>query len=189
MLFVLYWSCLCWINAFSSLFVVATLFAEFKKRCGGVLVQALWWDLMMIIFLIFNEMFVLKKCIFKTGTLVQEPNPRAVLMFLVWMRFSSCTFPHPIRNPEHQPAVYFRVQAHTCPWHLSDFCSVLEERGFDTSFWSLFAFGFIPHTVGYMCSDSSAGGGWCGCVNCCLQLFLGTKLLWGEASVSCLSVV
>lgn len=95
--------------------------------------------MIMIIFLIFNEMFVLKKCIFKTGTLVQKPNSRAILMFMVWMRFLSCAFPHPTSTPEHQPAVYFRVQAHRCPWHLSDFCSVLEEKGFDASFWSLFA--------------------------------------------------
>lgn len=56
-------------------------------------------------------------------TLVQEPNPRAVLMFLVWMTFLSCTFPHPTSTSEHQPTPYFRVQAHRCPWHLSDFCT------------------------------------------------------------------
>lgn len=55
------------------------------------------------------------KCLFwkstsKMVTLVQEPNPRAVLMLLVWMRFLSCTFPHATSTPEHQPAVYFRCR-------------------------------------------------------------------------------
>lgn len=109
--------------------------------------------MIMIIFLIFNEMFVLKKCIFKMGTLVQEPNLRAVLMIPVWMRFLSCAFPHPTGTPEHQPAVYFRVQVHRCPCHLSDFCSVLEEKGFDASFWSLFAVRIHPHTEGCMGSE------------------------------------
>lgn len=145
---------------------MATLFAEFKE-VGGYLSKHCGETWSWLFFLIFNEMFVLKKYIFKMGTLVEEPNPRAVLMFLVWMRFLSCTFPHPTGTLEHQPAVYFRVQAHRCPWHLSHFCVLLEEKGFDASFWNLFAFGFIPHTVGYVCSDSSAGGGWCGCVNCC----------------------
>lgn len=146
--------------------------------------------MIMIIFFIFNEMFVLKKCIFRMGTLVQEPNLRAVLKLLIWMRFLSCAFTHPTGTPEHQPAVYFRVQAHRCPWHLSGFCSVLEEKGFDASFWSLFAV-WIHSPYSGICGfrgDSSAGGGWCGCVNCCFQLFLGTKLLWGETSLSHLSV-
>lgn len=92
-----------------------------------------------IIFLIFNEMFVLKKCILRLGTLVQELNLRVVLMFLVWMKDLNRTFPHPTSTRKHQTAVYFWVRCIAVPeWHLSDFCFVLNEKWFISNFWSLF---------------------------------------------------
>lgn len=105
-----YWYCLYWINAFSSLFVVVTVFAELKKR-GGYLFKHCGetWSWVIFFFLTFNEMFVLKKCILRVGTLEQEPNLRGVLMFLVRMRDLNCALPHPTSTPKHQSAVYFEA--------------------------------------------------------------------------------
>lgn len=135
-------------------------------------------------FLIFNEMFVLKKCTFKMGTLVQESNPRALLMFLIWMRFLSCAFPHPTSTPWASACCLFQSACTEMSLMLESFLLCTGGKGiwrqllkfvcrldsFPTQ-WSIFK------------GDSSAGGGWCGCVSCCFQLFLGTKLFW-EAYLS-----
>lgn len=88
---------------------MATVFAELKKVGGTCLSIVVRHDHDFFFFLIFNEMFVLEKCILKMGTLVREPNLRVVLMFLVWMRDLNWAFPHPTSIPKHQPAVYFGV--------------------------------------------------------------------------------
>lgn len=178
----LYWYCLYWINAFSSLFVVVTVFAELKKR-GGYLFKhcgETWsWA---IFFLTFNEMFVLKKYVLRVGTFEQEPNLRGVLMFLVRMRDLNCALPHPTSTPKHQPAVYFEVGCiavydtwviSALCWRKRDLCLKLLKSVSGHSPYSacvqrrLFCWRWLMWV----------------CWLCC-QLFLGTKLLKGAAPPS-----